>query len=341
MDRSNRWPSCALAVATFVAAWCCAAPAEAAFLWADYNAGAGSQVWRPDQYYWYDAVGSSQGGAGVGVNNAGGSGHNAWQVTDSSTSVVNPYYFVNLSPSYALQAGSQGWRLQTEASVVDAYRDGPAMGLLSYFNNLRYGAAVGLDPLGRLVAELYGQGQTHVLAPAGASATATHAFELRYRPETGKVSFLFDGGEVSSWSGVPLIGAHPDSFLWGSTGVNQRGVMRFHTVEAAIGPFPTAVPGDFNGDGGLDAADYTLWRDTFGQTGPNLPADANGDLRVDSADLALWRRGFSGAAIAAATAVVPEPSGAVVALLATATIAIILPKPARIATQGPQGPHLR
>ena len=49
------------------------------------------------------------------------------------------------------------------------------------------------------------------------------------------------------------------------------------------------LPGDFNQDGVVDAADYVLWRDTKGQTGLGLPADGNGDQVVDQNDYNLWR----------------------------------------------------
>jgi hypothetical protein len=49
------------------------------------------------------------------------------------------------------------------------------------------------------------------------------------------------------------------------------------------------IPGDFNGDFHVDAADYIVWRKTFGQTGLNLPADGNGDQVVDQLDYDIWR----------------------------------------------------
>jgi Type I phosphodiesterase / nucleotide pyrophosphatase/Dockerin type I domain len=49
-----------------------------------------------------------------------------------------------------------------------------------------------------------------------------------------------------------------------------------------------AAVGDFNRDGHVDAADYTLWRDTNGST-TDLRADANGDGSVDQADYELWK----------------------------------------------------
>lgn len=48
--------------------------------------------------------------------------------------------------------------------------------------------------------------------------------------------------------------------------------------------------GDFNRDGIVNAADYTVWRDTFDQIVPPLSgADADGSGLVDAADLAIWR----------------------------------------------------
>lgn len=48
---------------------------------------------------------------------------------------------------------------------------------------------------------------------------------------------------------------------------------------------------DYNGDGLVNAADYTVWRDTEGST-INLAADGNGDGVVDSADYNLWVESF-------------------------------------------------
>jgi hypothetical protein len=52
------------------------------------------------------------------------------------------------------------------------------------------------------------------------------------------------------------------------------------------------LPGDYNQDGVVDAADYVLWRDTKGHTGVGLPADGDGDQTVDQADYDLWRANF-------------------------------------------------
>lgn len=75
------------------------------------------------------------------------------------------------------------------------------------------------------------------------------------------------------------------------------------------------LPGDFNRDGTVDAADYTVWRDQLGQTG-NLAADANEDNVVDTKDYNLWRANFgrTESSAASALAAVPEPSVVVLAL---------------------------
>jgi hypothetical protein len=71
------------------------------------------------------------------------------------------------------------------------------------------------------------------------------------------------------------------------------------------------VPGDYNGNNVVDAADYTLWRNTLGSTA-NLSADGNGNTRIDAGDYDVWKQHFGQAAgsggLSAARAAVPEPT---------------------------------
>lgn len=54
-----------------------------------------------------------------------------------------------------------------------------------------------------------------------------------------------------------------------------------------------SIPGDFNRDGTVDAADYVVWKKTVGNTVPLYTgADSSGNARVDAADLDLWRKNF-------------------------------------------------
>lgn len=72
------------------------------------------------------------------------------------------------------------------------------------------------------------------------------------------------------------------------------------------------LAGDYNRNGVVDAADYTVWRDSVGATGNLLAADGNSDFVVNAADELIWRNNFG--SVAAAGVVAPEPSAVVVAL---------------------------
>jgi glycoprotein endo-alpha-1,2-mannosidase len=72
----------------------------------------------------------------------------------------------------------------------------------------------------------------------------------------------------------------------------------------------TVIPGDFNRDGDVDDADFTVWRESFGNTGPNLPADGNRDTVINAADYTIWRDAQNLAGHAANGLNVPEPATA-------------------------------
>ena len=85
---------------------------------------------------------------------------------------------------------------------------------------------------------------------------------------------------------------------------------------------PAGIPGDYNGDDIVDAADYTIWRDHLGQTftlDNENPAALTPGV-VDAEDYNFWKLHFgeflAGGGGAAASSV-PEPSTLVLAFLAT------------------------
>jgi T5SS/PEP-CTERM-associated repeat protein len=82
------------------------------------------------------------------------------------------------------------------------------------------------------------------------------------------------------------------------------------------------IPGDYDGSGNVDIADFTVWQSAFGSTA-DLRADGNGDLVVDAADYVLWRKMLSAnpAGAGAGSANVPEPSSFPL-LLTTALLAV-------------------
>ncbi|MEN1678130.1 MAG: hypothetical protein AAGJ46_00945 [Planctomycetota bacterium] len=79
-----------------------------------------------------------------------------------------------------------------------------------------------------------------------------------------------------------------------------------------------SIDGDYNGDGVVDMADFTVWRDSLNSTS-NLAADGNGDGVVNVDDFRVWRENFGSGA--ASAGVVPEPgSVALLAVIAAASM---------------------
>ncbi|MCA9187156.1 MAG: PQQ-dependent sugar dehydrogenase [Pirellulaceae bacterium] len=79
--------------------------------------------------------------------------------------------------------------------------------------------------------------------------------------------------------------------------------------------------GDYNLNGTRDAADYTVWKDSFGTSGFHLAADGNGNGVVDAADYTIWKDRFGSSSADAALVSVPEPA---TATLAVAMVFVVL-----------------
>jgi hypothetical protein len=84
---------------------------------------------------------------------------------------------------------------------------------------------------------------------------------------------------------------------------------------------PGGVTGDYNNDGVVDAADYTVWRDNLGSTTFTLPnRDPANSGAISMADYTSWKNNFgqhSGSG-ALGTGAVPEPSSGMMLLIAAA-----------------------
>jgi hypothetical protein len=76
-------------------------------------------------------------------------------------------------------------------------------------------------------------------------------------------------------------------------GATNAGIIIIDNIRVVIYDDPTGNSwGDFNNDGVVDIADYTVWADNFGQTGSGIAGDANGDGVVDIADYTIWADNF-------------------------------------------------
>ncbi len=106
----------------------------------------------------------------------------------------------------------------------------------------------------------------------------------------------------------------------------------YNGAEVVLRVVSDGLPGDFNGDGTVNLADYTVWRDNLGAaTEAALSGNGNNSAGVDAGDYPLWKTGFaSGSASGSATTVaaenVPEPMSYVL-LLAAATMLLTVRRP--------------
>ncbi|TWT85668.1 hypothetical protein Pla123a_04750 [Posidoniimonas polymericola] len=126
-------------------------------------------------------------------------------------------------------------------------------------------------------------------------------------------------------NGEPLPGLTPDlPFLLSKRNVNLSGILSdgthfsFDLNADGQAPFqfsPDAkltlalvapLPGDYNADGVVDAADYSVWRDNRDAPAGTLPNDPSGEP-IGAAQLVAWRANYGAGLSTPAAASVPEP----------------------------------
>ena len=113
---------------------------------------------------------------------------------------------------------------------------------------------------------------------------------------------------------------------------DQRGFVRIvdggtGMVRVDMGAFEFASRrvGDANGDGLVNAGDYTAWANQFDTPGPGQSADFNSDGVVNAGDFTLWANNFGvGVSTFAAPAAAPlaVPEDAVSGEVQSSTVAI-------------------
>jgi hypothetical protein len=133
-------------------------------------------------------------------------------------------------------------------------------------------------------------------------------------PSTGELAefYLAEGG----FTGIAAGGSVSLGNAW-SVGaaqdlVFQYGVYNgnpvFGKVEYVV---PPNVPGDYNGDGTVNAADYTVWRNNLGDADENDINNAGDGGDVSASDYTFWKARYgntSGSGAFVGDGSVPEPT---------------------------------
>lgn len=160
-------------------------------------------------------------------------------------------------------------------------------------------------------------------APAGTSSTLWVTGldgELELVARSGD-TIEVGPGDVRTILSLSMITFHGDED-GKARGLNDLGQVAFKAgfTDGTNGVFVSNVvahlPGDYDGSGTVDAADFTVWRDGLGSQ--NLAADGDRNGVVDELDYAVWKDFFGvsleGGGIGAIAAV-PEPSSMLICLL--------------------------
>ena len=149
-----------------------------------------------------------------------------------------------------------------------------------------------------------------------------------YTPSLGQTYELLkaDGGIVGAFDSTNLPSL-PGDLEFGLLYTSNSVLMEVRAEQLAVG-----LPGDYNNDGVVDAADYTVWRYRLGQTFTltNEHPQAATPGIVDQEDYTFWKAnygttllGSGGLAGGLPNASIPEPSTLLISALAIASIVLL------------------
>jgi hypothetical protein len=153
----------------------------------------------------------------------------------------------------------------------------------------------------------------------GASNSAYHLTELNF----SSTSVLAAGINNLSLGAAYNSSADTGDVLFRWT--NELGHV-FDGVVRYVGTAPENDPGDFNADGIVNLADYTVWRDNLGGDASAINFNGSGGATITAADYGVWKSNFGtnyGALSGlAGSSVVPEPATLALCTLALAAACV-------------------
>jgi hypothetical protein len=155
--------------------------------------------------------------------------------------------------------------------------------------------------------DLFLLGEQLVVAGAGQAVLDAYIGLLLKRGD-------LDSSGMTDTADMALVYSSFASPTW-LTDLNVDGDVNIADVQTMITNLLRTVPGDFNLDGSVGAADYAVWRKSLGASSATyMQGDADLDRDVDDNDYAIWRsqfgflRGPLTAGSGSALAAIPEPA---------------------------------
>ncbi|MCC7083947.1 MAG: hypothetical protein IT427_02945 [Pirellulales bacterium] len=117
-------------------------------------------------------------------------------------------------------------------------------------------------------------------------------------PQFGQMFDFLNWGSLSGSFAAINLPALTNGWMWNTELLNQTGVIAVMS----------STPGDLDGDGDVDGADFVAWQTNFPTASGATPAqgDADGDGDVDGADFVIWQTHFPFTPGSGSTPV-PEP----------------------------------
>ncbi len=224
----------------------------------------------------------------------------------NASAVIGRGAGTGVSGGIDLGGGNRKWTVQNGTAAVDVTVDVPIENgrlFKSGAGTLELSSATGYD--GDIVVQ---QGTLAIAGPFLAdsadlflSAGATLALDF-----TGP----FDIVGAAYVEGFALAAG-----VWGAPGSGAQFTAPFFSGPGTllVSQYEPLLLGDYSGNGIVDAADFTFWRDSLGVTGlkPFTGADGTGDGAVTIADLEVWQLNYGNIVPAGAPPdqIVPEPGG--------------------------------
>jgi uncharacterized protein YjbI with pentapeptide repeats len=141
----------------------------------------------------------------------------------------------------------------------------------------------------------------------GIAVTLDGMLELSFTPDVDVAAQVGRSFALFDWTGVTPTGAFDvvSEYEWDLSSLYTSGVVTLTAAEPILA-------GDYNSDGVVDAADYTVWRDNVEAPAGTLPNDPNAGP-IGAAQYASWRDNYGRSSLADAPAV-PEPATRLLAI---------------------------